>query len=488
MTPPLRAAASAILIHRGATFQVLWVRRSEANPFLGGFHSFPGGRFSREDGTLDGDPASYLHTMARCATRETFEETGILVGLDGTQPTLEELRSVRRELLDGRVGFWESVARWGLEFDPAVLVPCGRWITPHFSGARFDTFFFLVERKESLAPDVWPGELESGAWIEPEKALQHWEEDRVVLAMPTLHAIRVLASGTGDLPARLHQIPEANGIPSRHVHVRPGITMVPLKSETILPATHTNAVVIGDGGVVIVDPGSPKSEELEGLYRVVDEALAPRRSVKAILLTHRHRDHIAGVEVVRARYRAPVWAHSLVSDRVPIDRELHEGDLIELDGRHRRRVRVLETPGHSRSHLAYFEETSGTLIAGDLVSGLGTVVIDPPDGNMSDYISSLERLQVMGIATMIPGHGPPHRGVARMLEALLEHRRMREGRILRALRDGPLDEETLRARVYDDTPHAAPELAAKTLRAHLDKLTWEGRVRIAGGRIEAVGQ
>ena len=483
---PLRPASSIIAVHRGPPLLLLWVRRSEANPFLGGFHSFPGGRLAREDGPVDGGPDAYLETMARCAARETFEETGMLVGFRGSPPPLEEQRRVRRELLDGKAEFRETVERWGLTFDRALYVPCGRWVTPHFSRARFDTNFFFVELEAPAAPDVWPGELESGEWVEPSRALRLWEEDRVVLAMPTLHAIRVLAEGQHDLPARLHRIPEANQVPSRHVDVRPAITMVPQKSETLPPATHTNAVVIGDGDVLIVDPGSADPEELAALYRVVDEALLPGRKPLAIALTHRHRDHLAGVEPVRERYGIPVWAHALVLDRARVDRELHEGDVIELEGRHPRRVRVLETPGHSRSHLAFFEETSRTLVAGDLVSGLGTVVIDPPEGNMRDYIASLERIRSMDVRTLIPGHGPPNRGVERALQTLIEHRRLREGRVLRALEKGALGEEELLAKVYADSPDAAPQLALKTLRAHVEKLIEEGRVRRVGERLERV--
>jgi glyoxylase-like metal-dependent hydrolase (beta-lactamase superfamily II)/8-oxo-dGTP pyrophosphatase MutT (NUDIX family) len=485
MSAALRPAASVIAIHRGPPLELLWVRRSEANPFLGGFHSFPGGRHTREDGRLDEGEENALRAMARCAARETFEETGLLIGFLGDPPA-GEAEGVRRDVLDGKAEFWPAVERWGLKFDPSVYVPSGRWITPPFSRARFNTNFFLVHVAERSAPDVWPGELESGEWIEPRRALALWEEDRVVLAMPTLHAIQVLAEGGHNLPARLHAIPEANGVPSRHVHVRPAITMIPLKAETLLPATHTNAVVIGDGDVIICDPGSADPEELDALYRVVDEALAPGRKPIAILLTHRHRDHLAGVEAVRARDGTPVWAHPLVTDRVRLDRELREGDTIEVPGRHPRRVRVLETPGHARSHLAFHEETSNTLVAGDLISGLGTVVIDPPDGNMRDYVESLKRLQGMGLRTLIPGHGPPNRGVDRALEALIEHRRMREGRILRELAQRPLDERELLSRVYSDTPGAAPELAAKTLRAHLEKLVAEGRVRAKDGRLEKV--
>jgi len=488
--PALRPAASTIVICRGdgrpASLRLLWVRRSEANPFLGGFHSFPGGRHAREDGNLGPDEAENLRIMARCAARELFEETGLLLGFTGTPPDLEEQQRVRREVLAGAMEFWPAAEAWGLRFDHerSGYAWCGRWITPHFSRARFNTNFFLIDLPDMPAVDVWPGELESGGWIDPREAERLWDTDQIVLAMPTLYTIRVLAEGGHDLPARLHAIPEANGVPSRQVEVRPAITMAPLRSETILPATHTNAVVVGDGDVVIIDPGSADAGEQEALDVVVGEALGDGRKVLAILLTHEHPDHVGGVEAARARYRAPVWAHEGVGATVRIDRALRDGDLIDLRGRHSRRLRVIETPGHCRAHLVFHEETSRTAIAGDLVSGLGTVVIDPPDGNLRDYLASLDKLRALGLVTLIPGHGAPHRGVDRLLRALVEHRRMREGRILHALAGGPLSEEDLRVRTYSDTPDADPHLSARTLAAHLEKLVAEKKVVVAGRTVK----
>ncbi|HXL15053.1 MAG TPA: MBL fold metallo-hydrolase, partial [Methylomirabilota bacterium] len=418
--PPLRPAASLILISRNPHLRVLWVHRAEANPFLGGFHSFPGGRMSREDGPTEGEEAMEL-AMLRCAVRETFEETGIFVGVTGPVPPIEAQRLLREQVLNGHAEFWPSIERLGLSLDRSVFRMAGRWITPPFSRMRFDTMFFLAELADAADPDVWPGELQAGEWIEPDRALKFWEEDKVTLAMPTLHAIQVIAEGDGarDLAERLRGVPEANGVASRHVTVRPGIVMVPLRTETLLPATHTNAVVVGDREVAIIDPGTAVAADLAPLYEVVDAAIAGGGMVKAILLTHRHKDHLLGADTVRERYGAPVWGDASISDRVKLDRELREGDFLELAGPHPRRLTAHATPGHSRSHFAFLEERSRTLMAGDLVSTLGTVVINPPDGNMRDYLRSVERVRELSATALLPGHGPPSRGVDHLLEALL---------------------------------------------------------------------
>jgi glyoxylase-like metal-dependent hydrolase (beta-lactamase superfamily II)/8-oxo-dGTP pyrophosphatase MutT (NUDIX family) len=475
-TAPLRPAASLILISRTPRLRVLWVHRAEANPFLGGFHSFPGGRMSREDGPNEGDEAMEL-AMLRCAVRETFEETGIFVGVRGTIPPMEAQQLLREQVLNGNAEFWPSIERMGITLDRSVFRMSGRWVTPPFSRMRFDTMFFLAELAEPVEPDVWPGELQAGGWIEPERALSLWDQDRVTLAMPTLHAIQVLAQGTENLSERLSDLPEANRVPSRHVIIHPGIVMVPLQTETLAPATHTNAFVIGDRELAIVDPGTSDPADLAPLYEVVDAVLAAGGKVKAILLTHRHRDHLLGADIVRERYGAPVWGDASIGDRVKLDRELHDGDSIDLPGPHARRLVAHASPGHARSHFVFLEESSRTLLAGDLVSTLGTVVINPPDGNMGEYLRSLERIRALKATALLPGHGPPSRGVDHLFVALLEHRRARESRVMRALERGPMAFEALREEVYKDTPGASPEWSARTLEAHLEKLVEEGKVQ-----------
>ncbi len=437
---------------------------------------------SREDGPTEGDEAMEL-AMLRCAVRETFEETGIFVGVQGPLPTIEAQRVLREQVLNGNAEFWPSIERLGLSLDRSVFRTSGRWVTPPFSRARFDTMFFLAELAEPAEVDVWPGELQAGAWIEPDQALSLWDQDKVILAMPTLHAIQVVAQGTENLAERLSAVPEANRVPSRHVIIHPGIVMVPLCTETLLPATHTNAAVVGDREMAIIDPGTADPGDLAPLYEVMDAVIARGGKVKAILLTHRHKDHMLGADTLRTRYGAPVWGHPSIADRVKLDRELREGDTLDLDGPHPRRLVTYATPGHASSHFSFLEERSRTLIAGDLVSTLGTVVINPPDGNMGDYLRSIERIRALDATALVPGHGPPSRGVEHLFAALLAHRHERELRILRALEKGPMALDALREEVYKDTPGAPPEWSARTLEAHLIKLVEEGKVRREAERV-----
>jgi glyoxylase-like metal-dependent hydrolase (beta-lactamase superfamily II) len=259
--------------------------------------------------------------------------------------------------------------------------------------------------------------------------------------------------------------------------------MVPLRTETLAPATHTNAVVVGDREVVVIDPGTADPAELETLYEVVGAAIAGGGKVKAVLLTHRHKDHILGANAVRGRYGAPVWGHASIADRVKLDHELRDGERIDVSGPHPRSLAVIATPGHSQSHFAFLEERSRTLCAGDLVSTLGTVVISPPDGNMGDYLRSLARVRELHAGVLLPGHGPPSRGVDHLLSTLVEHRRVRESRILKALEGGPQSLDALCEEVYRDTPGASAELAARTLEAHLELLVESGRVKRDGGNV-----
>ena len=143
------------------------------------------------------------------------------------------------------------------------------------------------------------------------------------------------------------------------------------------------------------------------------------------------------------------------------------------------------TPGHAEGHLCF--EVGAATIAGDMVAGVGTILIDPSEGDMALYLASLERLLARPAAMLLPAHGPAIPDGPAKLREYLAHRRMREDRVVAALparsTGATLDE--LVAQAYSDTPRALWPLAERSLRAHLDKLVRDGRAREVAGRWSA---
>jgi glyoxylase-like metal-dependent hydrolase (beta-lactamase superfamily II) len=291
--------------------------------------------------------------------------------------------------------------------------------------------------------------------------------------------------------------PEARGGRVPRIEVHPGFVLYPVKTPTLAPATHTNCIVIGGPEVLIVDPGSPYEDEQELLERSLDTLLAGGagaagydgpRQVKGILVTHHHADHWGGVARLKARYGVPVYAHAWSAAKVGADTPLEGGETIALasepvagGGARAWRLGVLFTPGHTPGHLALWEPVSGTIVAGDLVSGLSTVVVDPPEGDMAAYVASLARLAALPATLLLPGHGPPIGAPAHRLAELLEHRAWRERKVLAALTQGPRTLTDVVPDAYDDTPAERHALAARSALAHLFKLKAEGRVEEAPG-------
>jgi glyoxylase-like metal-dependent hydrolase (beta-lactamase superfamily II) len=239
--------------------------------------------------------------------------------------------------------------------------------------------------------------------------------------------------------------------------------------------------VIGGREVIIVDPGSPYEDEQQALDDALDALFAKDgKRVRAILVTHHHAHHWGGVARLKARFKVPVHAHQWTAPKVGADAPLIGGEVIELepDGERPWNLEVLFTPGHTPGHLALYERVSGTIVAGDLVSGLSTVVVDPPEGDMRLYVESIRRLRELPSTLILPGHGPPIGGARHRLDFYLTHRAWREAKILTALGDAPRTVEDLVPVVYDDTPPERHGPAARSALAHLLKLRDEGKATV----------
>lgn len=517
---PPRPSAAVVLWRRTAAggIEVYWVKRSPEQPFMGGWHAFPGGALSRADLALPvtGEPRGIEETdavagfpeslldgvddpqpdlvpgLAACALRELFEETGVLLAEEllpgrgsGPAATADGLDGARRRLLAGEAPFHELIDELGLTPSAEPLVYAGRWLTPPFAPRRFDNRFFLIEwpPAAALQPAVVPGELVEGEWIDPAEACEEWRRGEVIAAPPILHLLRVLAEDGPEAGlGRLRRPVEADLGPYRRIEFRPGVLMFPLRTRTLPPADRTNAYLLGTRERVLIDPGTPFPDEIDRLRRALAALAAEGGRVTAIWLTHHHPDHVGGVEAMRHLLGVPVLAHPETARRlaprgIAVDGELADGQRVVLDGPEPFPVRILHTPGHARGHLCFLDETGGSLVAGDVVAGLGTIVIDPPEGDMDDYLATLERLAELAPATLFPAHGPPLLDAAAKLRGYVEHRLWREGKVLAAWNDGLRDPRVMLPVVYDDAPREAWPLAARQIEAHLVRLRRAGRIR-----------
>ncbi|HEV3076316.1 MAG TPA: MBL fold metallo-hydrolase [Thermoanaerobaculia bacterium] len=525
--PPARSSASVVPWRRpvksarsgrsGANgLEVFWVKRGETLPFMGGWHAFPGGGLSRSDAEIAVIPPAALAGPApparpqpataddlppgilACAIRELFEETGLLlarpVARTEAAPDPAQIADARRALLGGR-SFAAVLRDLGCVADASRLVYAGRWLTPPFAPLRFDNRFFLLEwpAAEATQPEVQPGELEAGAWIEPAAAWRSWHLGDVLAAPPILHLLQVLGEDGPDagLPRLRHPV-EADLGPVLRVELRPGVLMFPLVTRTLPPALTTNAYLLGFGDAVLVDPGASDPAEIERLVAALAAAQERLgRRVTAIWLTHHHPDHVAGVPALRQRLGVPVLAHPATAERLAahgdvggmggLDGTLGDGQQVTLAGQGRPEapdllVQIVHTPGHARGHLCFLELGQRSLLAGDMVAGLGTIVVDPPEGDMDDYLASLAKLVALAPRTLFPGHGPAVKNAVPKLREYIEHRLWREARVLAAWREGRREPEAMLPTVYDDVPREAWPLAARQVLAHLARLRRAGQL------------
>jgi endoribonuclease LACTB2 len=270
--------------------------------------------------------------------------------------------------------------------------------------------------------------------------------------------------------------------------IEPGVLRLALTTPTLPPATTTNHVFIGRDAAVIVDPSAPSIADHDVITALKDALVADAGwTFSALLLSHHHRDHIGAAAALRERLHLPVVAHvatvDLVADAVIVDATLAEGDRVGDSGDNG--FTVVHLPGHAPGLIALHRDRGrwrGGAIVTDMVAGEGTILVDPSDGDMGHYLSSLERLRSLQLRWMLPAHGDVMDVPDAVLHRYLQHRRRREARILSALNAQPICEDDLLPAAYGDVDPAIWPLAVRALRSHLMHLERQGLVdSIAGG-------
>lgn len=264
-------------------------------------------------------------------------------------------------------------------------------------------------------------------------------------------------------------------LPSADWEVAPGVRMAPFRTPTLLPATHTNSYLLMDGErpSVLIEPAPTDPAEIERLA-------AWAVGVDRIFVTHHHPDHVGGLAELAERLDAPVLAHPSTASRLRGARfqHLEDGETLVVG---ERGWRAMHTPGHAPGHLCLIDEEAGTGIVGDMVAGVGTILVEPGEGDMGEYLASLERLASLELRKVLPAHGGLLVG-GEVFGRYALHRRMREEKVFAALQRAPGTVGGLVPIAYDDAPKAVWPLARLSVEAHLLHLEAQGRAeRTADG-------
>ena len=482
-------AASVLLARGPGSREILAILRGAQLRFFGGFWAFPGGKLASEDENPEAlDPTLHARRVAAC--RELFEETGILIARhpDGAFPARSaDLDACRQALLDGKLAFSRMLAerRLCIRDDDFHLI--GEITTPAFAAVRYATTFFTAQLPGNQHADIWPGELERGEWVAAADMLARWRRGEVWLTPPTAMTLQTLGDHPiEDAPALLAPLLERLAHGAEHpIFFAPCVRMLPLKTAALAPSTHTNAYFVGNGPRYLLDPGPDEPAEQARLCDVIDEDVKTGQTLTAVILSHHHRDHVGAAALCAERYRLPIWAHEATArklqDRVVIARQLRHGDRVDLgpcpaDGRPWS-LDVVHTPGHASGHLAFADSHYGLLFAGDMVSMLSSMVIAPPDGNLSLYLQSLRLLRELPCRMLLPSHGNVSTNPAQVLDDAIEHRAKRERQLLDTLAEGPALIAELTERMYRGTPEPLMEFARAQVLAGILKLQEEGKAR-----------
>lgn len=278
----------------------------------------------------------------------------------------------------------------------------------------------------------------------------------------------------------------------RVIHLEPGVRRILAPNPSPLTGAGTNSYLVGQGRVALIDPGPDDPAHLEALLA----ALEPGEVIETIVVTHAHHDHSALAPRLAARVAAPVVAFGTALDgRNPALAALPqlgggEGldlafrpDVLVADGASISgpdwTLDVVHTPGHLGNHISL--RFGDALFSGDVAMGWATSIVSPPDGDMTAYMASLERLVALAPTVLYPGHGPAVAdGVGRLTE-LITHRRQRESQILAALAAGSGRADELAARVYTDVAAYLLPAATRNVLAHLIDMHGKNTARTESG-------
>ena len=522
--------------------EVLMTRRSGTASFAPGAYVFPGGGIDALDASpethaaADRRPAQGdLHlTQAIAAIRESFEELGVLLARHtggprkGLMADAHDIAAINRHL-----PFAAQCQARGLRLAADSVYLLAHWTGDRDLPRRFEVPFLVARMPEGQEPVADETEQFEPVWVRPADALARHEAGQFFMIYPTIRTLQRLAkfvSTQAVLDAVAHEQPLwvscpraglLGGTEARYMEdempfgelalVCPdGQIVHPLDWQTeravpllrnvqrltapnpgVMTGPGTNSYLVGDPatGFIAIDPGPADAEHLDKLWR------AAGGDIRMIVCTHSHPDHSPGAAPLQAlcvqagRAAPPILGlpsapTARAASAFTPDRALQNNELLALmgkapEGKITHTLQVIHTPGHAANHLCLLLQEDGLLFSGDHILNGSTTVIDPPDGNMADYLDSLDRLDALcaehSVEFILPAHGHvlggPINGARSAIAKLKAHRLAREAKVLaamQALPDGSMEDWVQHA--YDDVPPRMWPVAQRSLLAHVERI------------------
>ena len=252
----------------------------------------------------------------------------------------------------------------------------------------------------------------------------------------------------------------------------PLVRRITAGNSSVFTGPGTNTYLVGTEEITVIDPGPAMPEHIENIAKACGD------DIKQILVTHTHPDHSPGAKLLHQRTAAPVMGmyalHKQTQDKTfKANKVLEDGDEIrEIEYT----LKAIHTPGHASNHLCYLLEEEKMIFTGDHIMEGSTVVIGPPDGNMKQYIESLEKLKQFDISLIAPGHGNLMKDPKSVVDWIVSHRMFREKKVVDALTEfSKANLDQLVEKVYDDVDERLHGIARASLLAHLNKLIEEDK-------------
>ncbi|NIF83389.1 MBL fold metallo-hydrolase [Comamonas sp. Tr-654] len=521
----------------GNGFEVLMTRRADQGIFANAY-VFPGGGLEDQDAAPANHALARVRpsmaeiagtgriTQALAGIRETFEELGILLAYDQAG---RPVSAAEVEQLDRKASLYEQCRARGWSLAVDQLWYLAHWTAPLNLPKRFNVPFFVARMPEGQTAVADETEQFEPTWIRPQQALQRFEEKELFILFPTQRTLQRL-TGYADTQAVLDALQSEK--PLWHAHPRAGYLKgqdtrqletdtaygelemvhpdgqaahhldwqfekaVPLRKNLMrltapnsgmMTGPGTNSYLVGDAhtGYIAIDPGPNDAEHLQRLHD------AAGGDIRYIVCTHSHPDHSPGAAPLQAMVLLsghasppimglPSAPTARANSRFRPEVTLQDGERITLsghgaEGEITHTLQAIFTPGHAANHLCFLLEEDALLFSGDHILNGSTTVISPPDGNMIDYLDSLDRLHSLcleyDIRYILPAHGYVLGFAQHQITRLKAHRLAREAKVHQAMRtkpDGSIQDWV--AIAYADTPQALWPVAQQSLLAHVERI------------------